>query len=89
MATAKIEAAMPTDASSAAVLAAAKRAEYAKYSPVFWRIEGNGYTRGASWWVHPVTPRRGTPPELRTIEAVLGQAPPVMTPEAPPRLLSP
>jgi hypothetical protein len=190
MATAKIEAAMPTDASSAAVLASAKRAEYAKYSPVFWRVaenarqihepflanciadrelftslaarsgdrlagiaitahkvspppfsidperswltddffvstpdqwmtagydllheterqakdggaerlivltarrdepkrqmlEGTGYTRGASWWVHPVTPRRGTPPELRTIEAVLGQAPPVYDPGGP------
>lgn len=187
MATAKIEAAMPTDSSSAAVLASAKRAEYAEYSPVFWRVAENarqihepflakciadrglftslaarsgdrlagiaitahkvfpppfsidpepswltddffvstpdqwmtvgcdllreterqandggakrlivltarrdepkrqmleraGYTRGASWWVHHVTPQEGDPPKLQTTEAVIGQAPPVFDP---------
>jgi hypothetical protein len=35
---AKIEAAVAEDASKASALAAAKRTEYAGYSPVFWRV---------------------------------------------------
>ena len=43
-------------------------------------LEAEGYERGASWWVHAVTPSGGTPPALLTIEAIVGRAPPVYDP---------
>jgi len=43
-------------------------------------IEAAGYERGASWWVHPVLPREGKVPALRTTEAIVGPAPPVYDP---------
>jgi GNAT superfamily N-acetyltransferase len=46
-------------------------------------LESAGYNRGASWWVHPVTPREADPPTLQTTEAVIGQAPPVYDPGGP------
>ncbi len=46
-------------------------------------LESAGYTRGASWWVHPVTPREADPPKLQSTVAVVGQAPPVYDPGGP------
>jgi GNAT superfamily N-acetyltransferase len=46
-------------------------------------LESAGYSRGASWWVHPVTPREADPPTLQTTEAVVGQAPRVYDPGGP------
>jgi GNAT superfamily N-acetyltransferase len=46
-------------------------------------LEGAGYARGASWWVHPLTPSDEEPPTLHTTEAVVGPAPPVYAPGGP------
>jgi hypothetical protein len=43
-------------------------------------IAALGYTLGASWWVHPVSPRPGKPGDLPTTKPVVGPAPPVYDP---------
>ncbi|HVC88629.1 MAG TPA: GNAT family N-acetyltransferase [Gaiellaceae bacterium] len=39
-----------------------------------------GFEPAASWWVHPVTPTAGPPPDLGTMQAVTGAAPRVYEP---------
>ena len=49
MASATVEVARPDDAHEAAVLADAKRAEYERYSPVFWRPAHDALGRHEPW----------------------------------------